>query len=152
MNRRIIACLFALLCLLIFGACKSTNSSGPYSMNWTQSGTSYSATSDYVVSVSDSVIANSITIQGETNNATISLYIFNYTRTTGTFPILYTSVSNTVNSATAIYLISGAPSRSASYGTATITSVSPALVQGTFSFTCTDSTKVTNGTFTCKAL
>jgi hypothetical protein len=151
MNRIIIQVLFVIVCLLTFGSCKNTNSSGPYSMNWTQDSTSYSATSDNVISVSDSAALNSINIQGQANNGTISLYIFNYKRNTGTFPISLTSVYDTINSASAIYLASGAASRNALYGTATITSVSAALIQGTFSFTCTDSTKITNGTFTCKA-
>jgi hypothetical protein len=145
--------LLAALSLFILAACKNNNSSGPYSMNWMQSGTSYSATSDYVTSFTDSLITNSITVQGQTTNATMSFYIFNYKRDTGTFPFKFSSVNDTVNTATALYLVTGAASRNALYGTLTITSVTSTLIKGTFSFTCTDSTtNITNGTFTCKAL
>ena len=40
--------------------------------------------------------------------------------------------------------------KTAAYGTIVVTSVSSTQVSGTFSFTCTDSTKVTNGSFTAK--
>jgi hypothetical protein len=150
MKRTIIPILFALLCSFAFGACSKSDSSTPtYSMTWTEGTTNYTIPSSSVTSTSTTT--NNINVAGATTTSSAALYFFNYTKATGTFPITMSSAGGTTPFATAIYLSNSTP-HTPLYGTTTITSVSSTLVQGTFSFTCTDSTKVTNGTFTSKAL
>ncbi|MBS1529305.1 MAG: hypothetical protein JSU01_03265 [Bacteroidetes bacterium] len=81
-------------------------------------------------------------IFGATSTQTVQLGIFDTVITTGS-DIPLDNISGVGN-----YLANGNPHASA-YGTIHITSVTP-NIQGNFSFTCTDSTKVTNGTFSVK--
>jgi len=79
------------------------------------------------------------------NHRSITLTIYNYTAQTGNVTI------NGVN-AQATYDSTSSPSNieNAYYGNINLTAVSPQLI-GTFNFTCTDSTKVKNGTFSVAA-
>lgn len=87
-----------------------------------------------------------VTIEGtyKGNGANIAIYLpKNYT--TGTF-----TIDTGANSFRASYENNAINFVMASYGTVTLTSLSPNLM-GSFSFTCTDSTSVSGGTFSVPA-
>jgi hypothetical protein len=109
-------------------------------------GTSFNASN--CISVSSGTF---VEIEGMGGTATaptypyVALWLNNYTKTTGTFTIdstMLTNYAEVVYSLTSVKL--------AKSGTITITSTSPSIV-GTFSFTATDGTAVTGGTFTAKS-
>ena len=76
-------------------------------------------------------------------NGLITMSIPNYANATGTFRVEDLELG-------AAYAPSSSAGIVAAHGVITLTSISPNF-EGTFSFTCVDSTKVTGGTFSTKA-
>ena len=96
---------------------------------------------------------NNVEIEAETTTAGatltypyISLWLNRTSLTTGTFSLDSTQLNNYAE-----YITSVSTFKLAKSGSITITSISPDVV-GTFSFTCTDSTVVTNGKFVAESL
>ena len=125
----------------------SSSSSSPYTMTATKAGTTstFSGTSTVIAVVSGPLLE----VEGlNTAGGDTTGYIFqlgNYTGV-GTY-----NLDDSVN--VGEYLTKSATSSTvlmAAHGTFTVSSVNTTTMTGTFSFTGTDSTKVTNGTFTAK--
>jgi hypothetical protein len=135
----------ALMGMALISSCSksSSSTSSSYSMKATVNGAAFNGTN---------CIA---TISG----TTLALNGGSYTTATPTYPYFTIGIEN--YSGVGTYALNGSTSNIAgidssassvlasAYGTVTITSVSPNIV-GTFSFTLSDSTKVTSGTFTAK--
>jgi len=136
---------FAAIAAISFSAftgCKKSSSSSSYFVKATVNGTPLSLNYGY----------------GIVNSGIVDIFGFNGSGTSVTFPEI-TLVST--NSAAGTYTIDGmtvmaaidssaTSAIGAAYGTLTITTSTASVMTGTFSFTCTDSTKVTNGSFTVK--
>lgn len=139
---------FAAFTLVVSSCSKSSDSSSSsssYSMTATVNGSAWSATN--VTATENTIGGNdNLSITGLTSsNSTITLSIIGYSS-----PTTY-SISPGSNGG--MYSVSGTSGLTASIsGSITITSKTTTAVQGTFSFTCMDSTKVTSGTFTAKML
>ena len=138
-----------------------TNTSGGYatlSKNNTKTFTdsiglmtaTYNDTGAYsAIHVTATLTGSSLTIQGTYWKPLdiITLNISNYTHSTGS---VYFNKSDLTNAnGSAIYNIPGKVD-SSQHGVITITSTTP-LITGTFSFTNKDSSKISNGTFSCVA-
>ena len=133
--------------LALAGCTKKSSSSGSgsssssNSMTATAGGTAFSASGTSVVA---SVNGDILAVAGVTPaNASITLNIIQYANGTGTFQCDGTH-------ATILYGPAPGTALGGSHGVITLTSISPNF-EGTFSFTCNDSTKVTSGTFLVKA-
>jgi len=133
----------ALMGMALISSCSKSSSSSPsYSMDATIAGKSFSGTNCTATISGASLAVDGGVFTSSPVYPYLTLGIFNYTGT-GTYAIGGTSVNlGGVDSSASVVLVS-------QYGTVTITSVSPNIV-GTFSFTCSDSTKVSGGTFTAK--
>lgn len=114
----------------------STTGSSTYYIKATIGSTNFSAAGKDVGATYTTDIFNFV---GNTPTQMIQLGIFDTVVTVGS-DVPLDNISGVAN-----YFENGSPHAS-SYGTIHITSATP-NIQGTFSFTCTDSTKVTNGTF-----
>jgi hypothetical protein len=142
MKKTLTIAAMAVLGLAAFTGCSKSSSSPSNTMTATINGASYSGTCTAAINNGNLEIASGT---GGTSLIYPSLVIgtSNYTGT-GTYT---QSSSNTlvfgIDSSSSLVLVS-------STGTITITSASSTSISGTFSYTCTDSTKVTNGSFTAK--
>jgi hypothetical protein len=145
-NTMMSAVISVLAIAAISGCSKSSSSGSSTSMKTSLNGVAFSG-SDCIDSVTDSTLF----IYG-TNFTTsitypfIEIIITKYTGT-GTYTLGTWGSFGGGPSTMAVIDSSASNAVASLYGTVTITSVSPNLT-GTFSFTCTDSTKVTGGSFT----
>ena len=139
----------AMIGLFVFAGCSKKSSSPSYTMKATVGSTAFSAN-------------NCI---GNINSTLLSVYGYNASGTTATFPNItiqmsnYTAIGTFTIDTTAIfssltfqYYPTSALTdvKSSKTGTLTLTSVTSTAIAGTFSFTCTDGTTVTGGTFSAK--
>ena len=138
----------ALMGLALFSGCSKSSSSSPsYTMNASIGGSSFSSSNCLAASYSGMFTE----IYGFAGNSVtptypyIGLFLLNYAKTTGTF-----SLDSTMTANFAQIVTSATTNKVAKSGSITITSTSPNIV-GTFSFTTTDGTAVTGGTFTAKS-
>ncbi len=137
----------ALMGLALFSGCSKSDSTPSYTMKESIGGTSFSSSNCLSASYSG-IFTEIYGFEGNSVTPTypyIGLFLINYAKTTGTFTIDSTMTSNFAQIVT-----SATTNKLAKTGTITITSVSPNIV-GTFSFTVTDGTAVTGGTFTAKS-
>lgn len=137
----------ALMGLALFSGCSKSDSTPSYSMKASLGGTSFNSSNCIAATYPGTSFIEIYGMGGTLTAPTfpyVALFLYNYAKTTGTFTIdstLSTNYAEIVTSATTFKL--------AKSGTITITSVSPNIV-GTFSFTATDGTAVTGGSFTAK--
>jgi hypothetical protein len=146
MKKQFAGILFVLVCAGTFGSCtkKTTNSTPANSMKATVGNTSFAAVS-VAVTKNNAGGTNLVDIAGVKDASnTLSLILSGYTGAAGTYTI--DNMGTTSNEA--IVETNGA-TVTAAHGSIVVTSVGSSTMSGTFSFTCTDSTKVTGGTFTC---
>ncbi len=76
----------------------------------------------------------------------MEIYFSSWAGTTGTFAIDSDITSQNI----AQYILNDSTAKESSTGTVTITSVSSTAIAGTFSFTCSDGTVVSSGSFNAK--
>lgn len=146
------AVLFAGLC-----SCKKTGNPASY-MRAMVNGASFSR-NNCVAAIDSAPVSLSIFGANYNPNAAPTLYatplihlgVFNF-KGVGVYPVTDTlTASSTISAGWANFESSyTVPLSVAVYGVVTITSTTPDIT-GTFSFTCGDSTKVTNGTFSAQA-
>ena len=129
---------------VISGCSKSSSSSPSYTMTATIAGKSFNGTNCIA-----SVAGGQLVVDGGA-----------FTTATATYPYIALSVANYTGTVTYSFCgttlnVAGIDSSASSlpvsqYGTITVTAASSTVISGTFSFTCSDSTKVTGGTFSAK--
>jgi len=134
----------AMIAMSVFSGCSKSSSGSSYFMKETIAGKSYSST--YCAAGSSS---GYVTIAGSSGTSLtypyVTLTLANYNKTTGTF-----TLDTTLTGSFAEYNKDASTVVLAKSGSVTITSASPNIV-GTFSFTCTDGTVVSGGSFTAKS-
>ncbi len=143
--------LFIYVALLVSGAAaitgctkKSDSSTPTYSMKATVGSGAFNGSSCIaVLSGTNLSVVGGPFVNGVASYPNVSITILNYTGT-GTYTI---QLGSTTNLNTASYYTSMTQAAPAAYGSVTVNATSP--MTGTFNFTLTDSTKITNGTFTC---
>lgn len=143
MRKQLAGIALALVCAGAFNSCtkkSTTNSTPANSMKATVGSTSFAATS--VATSKNGSLVDIAGVKDASN--TLSLVLSGYTGAAGTYTI--DNMGTTLNEA--IVETNGA-TVAAAHGSIVVTSVGSSTMSGTFSFTCTDSTKVTGGTFTC---
>jgi len=129
---------------LAFTSCKkSDNSSSNGSLKATAGSTSVN--SNYCIATySDSILSVfGANVSSSNPFPYVSLSLLSWNGTAGTYAIDGFAVG-------ADYIPGLTTTVPAVYGTITISTVASTQISGTFSFTCSDSTKVTNGSFTAK--
>jgi Family of unknown function (DUF6252) len=128
----------AAMALAAFTGCKKSSSSS-YTMSATINGHSFSTSGSTYVTAAKSTTS----ISGTDSKDAVAIALGLNSLSTGTYTL--------GSGASAITIDSGiTAASSAVYGTVIITSSNSSTVSGTFNFTCYDSTKVTNGSFTAK--
>jgi hypothetical protein len=138
----------AMIGLFAFSGCTKKSDSPSYTMKATVGSTAFSVNNCYGL-----ISGTSLSIFGYSASGTTATYPnitivdFNYTAP-GTYDV---STSGT-SMVTMAYYPSSDPSaiKSAQTGTLTIATVTTTTITGTFSFTCTDGTVVSNGSFTAR--
>ena len=131
--------------LATFSGCSKSSSSSPSeSMTAKINGANYSNSN-----VTATISGPSMSVSSSTGVTTITypfvtFGVFNYTGV-GTYTANSSGGMNVfgIDSSTTAALVGA-------YGTVVVSSASSSYISGTFSFTCSDSTKVTSGTFTAK--
>jgi hypothetical protein len=142
MKKNLTILAIAILGLVAFAGCKKSSSSSNGTMSATIGGKSFTGNDCFFSTVSGLVI------DGFNGSGTTLVYpyftlaVTGYTAgSTGTYTIDgFTNIAGIDSSGTNVAV--------AAYGTITVTSATSSSLKGTFSFTCTDSTKVTLGSFT----
>jgi hypothetical protein len=135
----------ALLGMALVSSCSKSSSSPSYKMSASVAGTSYSAGNCIESSSTGYVVITGISGSALTPTPPyIILWVKSASLATGTF-----NFDTTMVSSFAEYYASTSTFKLSKTGSVTITSISPSVV-GTFSFTSTDGTAVTNGAFTAK--
>jgi len=152
MKRYFTYCL-AIMISFLFVACskKNTNTKPAASMTATVGGTNFiSTTTGAVQGLIGGV--NDLTITGNNGSDLITLDVWGYNHSAGSFPI---SASSSSGTSAASYNTGStlATQKDAVYGTVTITNVSSGgTITGNFNFVASDSTHVSNGNFTVTPL
>ena len=148
MRKNITLLAIAILGMVAFFSCKKSDNNNANNINVNGSMTATIGTTAFKAPYCDATVYDTLfTVTGSTSDTGITypyiiLSVTDY-KGIGTYTIPGGSDRNG-NVATVYYTDStGAQSV---YGTVSITAITPNIV-GTFSFTCSDSTKVTNGTF-----
>ncbi len=138
-----------LLCVLLFTGCSPSGGSSPassYFMKATIGSTTMNGTSCIATVVSSTLgITGSTVTAGAGGPPQINLTVSNWSGATGTFAL--TTVGSVTNNFGQYISAAGTTAKTSNSGTLTITSVSATEVKGTFNFTCTDGTVVSDGSF-----
>ena len=137
------------LSVLLTGGCIKKKESPHYTMTATVAGTAYKAALCIAYSSSGTmeIEAETTTSGSSLTFPYIALWIKGSSFTVGTFQLDSTMLNNYAEYITSLSTIKKAQS-----GSVTIASASSDLVSGTFSFTCTDGTVVTDGKFIAENL
>lgn len=145
MKKNLTILAIAIVGLIAFAGCKKSSSGTSYSIKATINGTSFSGVNCVAVSNSGFVVIDGYSGSSATSTSLpiIELTLTGYNNTTGTF-----NIDGVTNNAIIDSSLTSVPS--ATSGTITITTATSSEIVGTFNFTCSDGTKVTNGTFTAK--
>jgi hypothetical protein len=141
MKKIITPVLAATFCLLSLAGCtkKSSSTSSTGSETATVAGTAFSSAACYETSAGGAFYM----ISAGNGSVTIGINIMSSSITAGTYAFDSTGTTNSAS------YTNGSGTKTAKSGSVTITSVTAgANVVGTFSFTCTDGTAITNGKFT----
>ena len=132
----------------IFVSCSKSKSSSSANGSLKATAGGVSVSSNYCFTAeSDSTLA----IDGFNLNSTASVFpyitvqIDQWNGAAGTF-----AFDSTSNNGIGYYFASASVTKTANHGSVTITSVSATDVNGTFTFTCTDGTVISGGTFDAK--
>lgn len=140
MKQKVVLITIALAGMTLFSGCKKTGSTSG-TIKATINGVDFS-TNHCIVHSGSHLAVDGGSYRSTPPSAYIMLDIYHYTGV-GTYNITDSTVGAAVDSSATVIPI-------AIYGTVVVTATSPNIV-GTFSFTCADSTKVTNGSFNVKA-
>lgn len=133
------------------GCSKSSSPSPSYFMKATIGGTSFNVTNCYAVTT-----GSVLSITGSSGTTTTStppmfgITIYSYSNP-GTYKV-DTALTTATVAGTYATTMNPADMKASKAGTVVITSASSATISGTFSFTFTDGTAVTAGSFTAKRL
>jgi len=140
----------AMIGLLTFAGCSKKSSSGPsYYMKATLGSSAYNAGN----CIASSNGAGGLTITGLGGSSTsptppyVSVEIVTWSNAAGTF-----NFDSTMTTNFAQYILSDTTSKISKSGSVIVNTVSSTVVTGTFTFTCTDGTVVSGGTFSAKVL
>jgi len=137
-----------MMCLVVFAGCskKSSSSTPSYTMKATVGTTSFTAANCVASNVNG--LTAIIGWAGTSSTPAppyIEIYLTGYNKTTGTF-----SLTGALTANYASYYENSTTASVSTTGTLTIASASTTSIVGSFSFTTTDGTVVSNGTFTAK--
>ena len=136
----------AIMGIAVFSGCSKKSSSPSYGMKATIGSTAYNA--PYCLASSTSGV---LVIDGLGGSATaptppyVTIVIPSWTSAAGTF-----NLDSTMTANYAEYILSDTVARISKTGSVIITSVTSTSIAGTFSFSCTDGTAVSSGSFTAK--
>jgi hypothetical protein len=131
--------------LVVLSSCSKKSSSPSYLMTATVGATAFSGSNTYALTAGTDVSIFSYTGSGTTATPPyLEIVMPNFTGT-GTYTFDSTLLSNTAG-----YYESSTSAKVAKSGSVIITSSSSTSISGTFSFTTTDGTVVSNGKFTAK--
>jgi len=136
--------IISLITLSLFIGCTTKSTVAPVGMTAVAGDHSFSV-SDGMISANKSTGTLYITASDTVNHRSISLTVYNYVAQTGNVTIDGVYAQGSYDSTASAFTV-----ENGSHGTITFSAVAPQIV-GTFNFTCTDSTKVSNGTFSVAA-
>jgi hypothetical protein len=143
MRKHIILAAIAVMSIAAFVGCKKSSSTPGYSMKATVGTTAYSVSNCFGVKLDSSLTIEGIAGGTTTSFPYLAVTLSTWSGNTGTF-----ALDSFVNFGE--YILSDTSAKESKSGTLTITSVSSTTIAGTFSFTCSDGTVVSGGSFNAK--
>ena len=135
----------AAIALFLFQSCKKADNGGQYSLTATIGSTRFSTSDATLQTISNTYIVINST---SSSQGSIGLELDTYNGI-GTYPLVYRGVLPTAYVEINKSVPTGTIEHDCAYGQIVITSITPNM-SGTFYFVCTDSTVVSNGTFSVK--
>jgi hypothetical protein len=144
MKRILTIALIAIAGVSAFCSCSKKSSSPSYTMTASLGSSAYNAPNCIAVPTGTTMVIEGIGGTGTVATFPyVQLIIANWATKTGTY-----SFDSTLAGSYAQYLLNSTTIKISKSGSVVVTSASATTISGTFSFTCTDGTTVTGGTFT----